>query len=110
MTKKHKIMIGIGLAVVFSFLLLIFFGENTLLELNRLKKDRNVIIKTNEELVRQNDIMYNEIERLKHDAKYIENVARQELGMIGKNEIIYKIDNAKKSSIPEKNKQSPSGN
>jgi len=101
-TKKHKILIGIGLVVVFSFLMLIFFGENTLLELNLLKKDRNVLIKTNEELVRQNDLMYNEIERLKHDAKYIENVARQELGMIGKNEIIFKIDNTKNSSIPEK--------
>lgn len=102
MTKKHKILIGIGLVVVFSFLLLIFFGENTLLELNRLKKDKNVLIKKNEELVQQNDIMYNEIDRLKHDPKYIENVARQELGMIGKNEIIFKIDNMKDSSIPEK--------
>lgn len=102
MTKKHKILIGIGLVVVFSFLILIFFGENTLLEFNRLKKDRNVLIKTNEELVRQNDLMYNEINRLKHDAKYIENVARQELGMIGKNEIIFKIDNTKDSGVPEK--------
>ncbi len=102
MTKKHKILIGIGLVVVFSFLILIFFGENTLLEFNRLKKDRNVLIKTNEELVRQNDLMYNEINRLKHDPKYIENVARQELGMIGKNEIIFKIDNTKDSGVPEK--------
>ena len=104
MTKKHKILIGIGLVVVFSFLLLIFFGDNTLLELNRLKKERNLIIKMNEELVRQNDLMYNEIERLKRDPKYIENVARQELGMIGKNEIIFKIDNTNDADKPEKNK------
>lgn len=102
MTKKHKILIGIGLVVVFSFLLLIFFGDNTLLELNRLKKDRNLLIKINEDLVRQNDLMYNEIERLKHDPKYIESVARQELGMIGNNEIIFKIDNAKDAGTPEK--------
>jgi cell division protein FtsB len=101
-TKKNKILIGIGLVVVFSFLLLMLFGDNTLLELNRLKNDRNVLIKANEELVRQNDLMYNEIERLKHDPKYIENVARQELGMIGKNEIIFKIDKNKDSGIPEK--------
>jgi len=101
-TKKHKILIGIGLVVVFSFLLLIFFGENTLLELNRLKKDRNLLIKINEDLVRQNDLMYNEIERLKHDPKYIESVARQELGMIGNNEIIFKIDNNKDAGTPEK--------
>ena len=91
MTKKHKILIGIGFVVISSFLLLIFFGDNTLLELNRLKKERNLIIKMNEELVRQNDLMYNEIERLKRDPKYIENVARQELGMIGKKEIKFKI-------------------
>ena len=102
MTKKHKILIGIGLVVVFSFLLLIFFGDNTLLELNRLKKDRNLLIKINEDLVRQNDLMYNEIERLKHDPKYIESVARQELGMIGKNEIIFKIDNTKDAGTSEK--------
>ncbi len=102
MTKKHKILIGIGFVVISSFLLLIFFGDNTLLELNRLKKERNLIIKMNEELVRQNDLMYNEIERLKRDPKYIENVARQELGMIGKNEIIFKIDNTKDAGKPEK--------
>ena len=104
MTKKHKILIGIGFAVISSFLLLIFFGDNTLLELNRLKKERNLIIMMNEELVRQNDLMYNEIERLKRDPKYIENVARQELGMIGKNEIIFKIDNTNDAGKPEKNK------
>lgn len=104
MTKKHKILIGIGFVVVFSFFLLVFFGDNTLLELNRLKKERNVIININEELVRQNDLMYNEIERLKKDPKYIENVARQELGMIGKNEIIFKIDNINDAGKPEKDK------
>jgi len=98
LTKKHKILIGIGFVVIFSFFLLMFFGDNTLLELNRLKKEKNVIIKINEELVRQNDLMYNEIERLKKDPKYIENVARQELGMIGKNEVIFKIDNTDKTN------------
>jgi len=93
LSKKHKILIGIGFVAIFSLFLLMFFGDNTLLELNRLKKEKNVIIKINEELVRQNDLMYNEIERLKKDPKYIENVARQELGMIGKNEVILKIDN-----------------
>jgi cell division protein FtsB len=31
-----------------------------------------------------------EIDRLKHDPEYIENIARQELGMIGENEVILK--------------------
>jgi cell division protein FtsB len=103
LTKKHKILIGVGLAVIFSFLLLLFFGNNTLLELNHLKKERNHLIKMNDELVRQNDLLYNEIQRLKDDPRYIENVARQELGMIGSNEIIFKTDNPVDTGKPEKN-------
>jgi cell division protein FtsB len=87
-TKKNKIQISIGFVVVFLFFLLIFFGDNTLLELNRLKEERNVIIKINEDLVRQNDLM--------------ENVARQEFGMIGKDEIIIRIDDSKEKATPEK--------
>jgi cell division protein FtsB len=101
-TKKNKIQIGIGIVVIFMFLLLMFFGDNTMLELNRLKNEEGLLIEINEGLVRQNDLMYNEIERLKHDPRYVENVARQDLGMIGKNEIIFKIDTHKSSSIYEK--------
>ena len=93
MTKKHKILLSIGMAVIFSFFLLVIFGDNALLELNRIKRERNILIKKNEELARENNSMYTEIERLKHDPEYIENIARRELGMIGKNEIIFKVEN-----------------
>jgi len=92
LTKKHKILLSIGMVAIFSFFLLVIFGDDSLLELNRVKKERNILIKKNEELARENNSMYNEIERLKHDPEYIENVARRELGMIGKNEIIFKIE------------------
>ena len=35
--------------------------------------------------------LYHEIDRLKHDPKYIEDVVRQELGFIGKDEVIFKF-------------------
>lgn len=92
MTKKHKIFLSIGLVVIFSFFLLVIFGDDALLELNRVKRERNVLIKKNEELARENNSMYTEIERLKHDPEYIENIARRELGMIGKKEIIFKVE------------------
>lgn len=92
------------MVVIFSFFLLIIFGDDALLELNRIKKERNILIKKNEELARDNSSMYTEIERLKHDPEYIENVARKELGMIGKNEIIFKIEKKADSVEPgEKN-------
>ena len=97
MTKKNKIMFGVGMAVVFSFFLLIIFGDDALLELNRVEKEKNILIKKNEDLARGNTAMFTEIERLKNDPEYIENVARRELGMIGKKEIIFKVE--KKAGI-----------
>ena len=35
--------------------------------------------------------LYREIDRLKHDSKYIEDVVRQELGLIGKDEVVFKL-------------------
>jgi len=80
------------MVVIFSLFLLVIFGDNALLELNRVKREKNILIKKNEELARENNSMYTEIERLRHDPEYIENIARRELGMIGKNEIIFKVE------------------
>jgi len=76
--------------ILFSMLLLIVFAENGLVDLNSLRKERDRLVEKNESLARDNLVLYNEIERLKNDDKYIENIARQELGMIGKNEMILK--------------------
>jgi cell division protein FtsB len=37
-------------------------------------------------------MLYREIDRVKNDLKYIENVARQELGMVGKDEVILRME------------------
>ena len=97
MNKKHKILLSIGMVIIFSLFLLVIFGDDALLELNRVKRERNILVKKNEELARENNSMYTEIERLRHDPEYIENVARRELGMIGKNEIIFKVEKKKDS-------------
>ncbi len=74
-------------------LFLIVFAENGFVDLNSLRKERDRLIEKNESLARDNLALYNEIERLKNDNKYIENIARQELGMIGKDEVILKPQN-----------------
>ncbi|MFH2045161.1 MAG: septum formation initiator family protein [Pseudomonadota bacterium] len=99
MSRKHKILLGIGIGVIFSLFLLIIFGNNAMLESNRLKKERDNIIERNKELALNNNSMYNEIKRLKDDPEYIENVARRELGMIKKNEIILQFKDKKEVAI-----------
>ena len=86
-------MVSVAILILFSILLLIVFAENGLVDLNSLRKERDRLIEKNESLARDNLALYNEIERLKNDNKYIENIARQELGMIGKDEVILKPQN-----------------
>lgn len=90
MLNKLNIMLSMAILILFSMLLLIVFAENGLVDLNFLRKERDRLVEKNEGFARDNLVLYKEIERLKNDDKYIENIARQELGMIGKNEIILK--------------------
>lgn len=60
------------------------------MDLNTLKKERDQLAGKNEQLSRQNLSLSVEIDRLKHDPKYIENIARQELGMVAEDELILK--------------------
>ena len=91
MKNHHKVIVSLAVLLVFSMLLLILFGENGLADLNILRTERDRLVQENETLAIENLHLYNQIERLRRDPEFIENVARQELGMIGSNEIILKF-------------------
>ncbi|MCJ7539236.1 MAG: septum formation initiator family protein, partial [Desulfobacterales bacterium] len=55
--------------------------------------------KKSDELKKKNISLYREIERLKNDPGYVEDVARKELGVIGKDDVIIKV---KKKKGPKK--------
>ena len=76
-------------------LLFIVFGENGLTDLHGLKMKKENLTQKNEEIKKENLSLYREIERLKNDPGYVENVARQELGVIGKDEVIIKVKKRK---------------
>jgi cell division protein FtsB len=84
-TKYVIILIVFTVIVTFSTL----FGEKGLLQLYNLSKKRNSIIEHNSTLKDENRQLGEEIELLKNDDKYIEKIARRELGMVGKGEIVY---------------------
>jgi cell division protein FtsB len=75
---------------MFSLFFFIIFGEHGFLDLNTLKKERDQLAEKNEQLSHQNLSLSVEIDRVKHDPKYIENIARQELGMVAEDELILK--------------------
>jgi len=94
--KKQSILLSLVILALFSLLLFIVFGENGLADLHLLKTERDSLLKRNSELAKENLTLYREIERLKSDPKYLENVARKELGVVGKDELIFKLKDGRK--------------
>ena len=91
MGLRPKILLTVAVLILCSLGVLIIFGDNGLSELKRLRKERDGIVSDNRSKSRENLSMYREIERLKSDYEYIEDVARNQLGVISKDEVILKI-------------------
>lgn len=90
MNTRLTILLSMGIVLLFAMLLFIVFSDNGLADLYQLKSERDRLISENMRLTTENLKLYRTIERLKDDPAYIESVARKELGMIRKEEIIIK--------------------
>ena len=90
MTRKEGIFLSIAGLLLFPLLFFIIFGEHGYIDLNVLKSERDQFVEKNELLTQKNISLSTEIDRLKHDPQYIENIARQELGMVAEDELILK--------------------
>jgi cell division protein FtsB len=102
---KKNILLVLAIVAMCLMLLFIVFGENGLSDLYRLKKQKENLSQKNDELKKENISFYREIERLKHDPRYVEDVARKELGVIGKDEVIIKVK--PKPSVSNSKKKGP---
>ncbi|MEE8432283.1 MAG: septum formation initiator family protein [Candidatus Desulfatibia sp.] len=91
MNTKQSVLLAFVILAIVALFLFIIFGENGLADLHLLKIERDVLLKQNAELAKKNLSLYREIERLKNDPKYLESVARKELGVVGKDELIFKL-------------------
>ena len=90
MTRNQSIFLAVAGLLLFSLLFFIIFGEHGFIDLNVLKTERDQLAKKNELLTHKNISLSIEIDRLKNDPEYIENIARQELGMVAEDELILK--------------------
>jgi cell division protein FtsB len=78
--------------LIASFIYIVF-SKHGYSNMALLKQEQGKLVQKNERLIRENTALRNEINRLKHDYDYIENIARQELGMIRRDELILKPKN-----------------
>jgi len=89
--KKRYIFLA-GIALFFAFTV---FGNNGLYDVYRLRKERDNINRQSKAVEEENRVLEEEIRLLKTDKRYVGYIARKELGMIGKREVVYRIDDTK---------------
>ena len=102
MTTKHKIVVAVGIVMFFSFLFVIGLGDRGAVDLYQLHLRKVSLNRSNLELQKKNQALYRSIQRLKHDAEFIENIARSELGMVGKDEMVYQFRKKKGQEATDK--------
>jgi cell division protein FtsB len=70
---------------------LILYGDGGWRELDAMKQELADIENENQRIENENIRIYRKIDRLKNDSEYMENTARQELKLIGEDEIVFTI-------------------
>lgn len=68
---------------------LTIYGDGGWRELNALKRELTDIKDENRRIEHENVRIYRKVDRLKNDPEYMENTARQELKLIGEDEIVF---------------------
>ena len=88
---KRRILIPLFLFVS-VMIFFTFFGDKGLLQVYRLRRELREIERVNMELRQENERLRGEIGNLRTNKKYIEELARRELGLVKKGEIVYQFD------------------
>ena len=79
------------LVLISAIALLAVFGDRGLTDVLLIKGEREKLLSTNRGLEAKNKDLREKIALLKTDNRYIGEIAREELGMIGRNEVIYRF-------------------
>ncbi|MBI3077464.1 MAG: septum formation initiator family protein [Deltaproteobacteria bacterium] len=84
----RRVMLGAG-ALVLLLLGLTVFGDRGLLHLGRLRQEHARLLADNQRIRQQNDALRQEVLNLRGNKRYVEEIARRELGLVREGEIVY---------------------
>ncbi len=88
---KHKIIVVTAMLALFSFLFVIGLSDRGAVDLYQLHLRKVRLNGLSFEVEKKNTALYRNIQRLKNDPEYMEDIARTELGMVGKDELVYQF-------------------
>ncbi len=89
MTTRQTVLLSMAIIVLFSFLMVIIFGDKGLADFHLLRLEHNRLVENNEALLRENLRLYQQKVRLEKDPLYIEHVAREELGLVSADDLVF---------------------
>jgi len=91
-SKRSRLWLVGGLVLfLVAFSLFTTFGQYGLVDLWRLSGERKRLSEKNFSLHRENEALREKINKLRHDDRYLEKMAREELGFVGPGEIVYQF-------------------
>jgi cell division protein FtsB len=99
LSKKPVFLLVLLLFLILGFFT--FFGDKGILHLLGLQKELARIKETNVRMEEENRRLREEVSRLQHEKRYIEEIARKELGMVKEGEVIYRFE------TPDTEKEKP---
>ncbi len=86
--SRHVVNYGLTAALALMLFFLVF-GEWGLVHYRRLAEERRLLEERSQALQRENELLREKIYRISNDDRYLEKLAREELGLVRKGEIIY---------------------
>lgn len=94
LTQNRISLLSTGAAALVAIALLIYllWGEQGWFDLTKERREYQALRELTEATARKNEVLHHQIDRLKNDWEYIESIARNELGMVGKDEIVLRMN------------------
>ena len=86
-----RIGMALVLAIGIGYLPYRVYGPNGVSRVHRLERDLQQLEEANTSLEHKNQALRQQIRSLKHDRSYIEQVARDELGMVRPGDIVFQF-------------------
>jgi len=77
------------------------FGERGFIHLYRMDRERQTYLEKINKLERENRELLDEIQRLRSDREYVENLGRREMGLVKEDELMYRFGTKKEKEKPK---------
>lgn len=92
--RNKQLLIATG-TIIALLLLWVIFSPYGLMKYKSIRGELQALNLENQELKAKNDTLREEIARIKKDPQYLEEVARNELGFLKRNELLFQFEQKK---------------